>query len=86
MRTSNINLRVAPDTLHLIDRAARAAGKTRTGFIVDSVKHAAEEQLLDQRLFVLDEAQWKAFTTMLDAPAKPNKRLAALLAKKAIWE
>jgi len=85
-RSSNINIRVAPETLGLIDRAAKAVGKTRTAFILDTVQSAAEDTLLDQRVFLLDSEQWQAFTAALDAPPQPNKRLAALLARRAIWE
>ena len=85
-RSDNINIRVTPETLGLIDRAARVAGKTRTDFILDTVKQAAEDIILDQRVFVLDETQWNAFIAMLDAPARPNERLMALLARRPSWE
>ena len=85
-RSSNINIRVAPDTLGLIDRAARATGKTRTDFILDTVKRAAEDTVLDQRLFVLDADQWDAFTAALDAPPRPSEGLQALLARRPVWE
>jgi uncharacterized protein (DUF1778 family) len=42
--------------------------------------------MLDQRLFLLDPAQWEAFNAALDAPPKVNDRLAALLARKPAWE
>jgi uncharacterized protein (DUF1778 family) len=85
-RSDNINIRVTPETLGLIDRAASVAGKTRTAFILDTVKQAAEETILDQRLFVLDEAQWEAFIALLDAPPRPDERLMALLARRPSWE
>ena len=86
LRSDNINIRVTPETLGLIDRAARVAGKTRTDFIVDTVKQAAEETVLDQRLFLLDREQWEKFNAALDAPPRPNERLIALLARKPAWE
>ena len=85
-RSDNINIRVTPETRGLIDRAARVAGKTRTDFIIDTVKQVAEETVLDQRLFLLDEDQWDEFVAALDAPPRPNKRLMALLARKPAWE
>jgi uncharacterized protein (DUF1778 family) len=85
-RSSTINIRVAPETLGLIDRAAKVSGKTRTDFILDTVKRAAEDCVLDQQLFVLSPAQWRAFNAALDAPVKPNERLAALLSRKPAWE
>ena len=85
-RSDNINIRVTPETLGLIDRAAQVTGKTRTDFIVDTVKQAAEDAVLDQRLFLLDDKQWTEFAVALDAPPRPNKKLIALLARKPAWE
>ena len=85
-RSDNINIRVTPDTLCLIDRAACVFGKTRTDFIIDTVRKAAEEAVLDQRLFVLDSDKWQAFTAALDAQPQPNPRLEALLARKPAWD
>jgi uncharacterized protein (DUF1778 family) len=85
-KSDNINIRVTPETLGLIDRAARVTGKTRTDFILDTVRQAAEDAVLDQRLFILEPEHWDAFVAALDAPPKPNKRLAALLARRPAWE
>jgi uncharacterized protein (DUF1778 family) len=85
-RSDNINIRVSPETLGLIDRAARATGKTRTDFILDTVRQVAEDTVLDQRLFVLDQEQWNEFTRLLDAQPKPNERLDALLNRRPVWE
>ena len=85
-RSDNINVRVTPETLGLIDRAAQARGKTRTDFILDTVRKAAEDTVLDQRVFALNTAQWQAFNAALDAPPKPNPLLKALLARKPAWE
>ena len=85
-RSDNINIRVSPDTLGLIDRAARVFGKTRTNFILDTVRQAAEDAILDQRIFLLDETQWHAFNKALDAPIAENAKLKALLARKPAWE
>jgi uncharacterized protein (DUF1778 family) len=85
-RSDNINIRVSPDTLGLIDRAASVAGKTRTDYILETVKKAAEDTVYDQRLFQLDPAQWQAFTAALDAPPQPNPKLEALLARRPAWE
>ncbi len=85
-RSDNINIRVAPEMLGLIDRAARVRGKTRTDFILDTMRRACEDVMLDQRLFLLDEGQWSAFTNALDAPLEDNARLSALLGRKPAWE
>ena len=81
-----ISLRVPRQRRDLIDRAARATGKTRTEFILESATRAAEEALLDRRVFQLDAEQYRAFEQALDAPPTPTAELRALLAKKAPWE
>ncbi|MEZ4705785.1 MAG: DUF1778 domain-containing protein [Caldilineaceae bacterium] len=85
-RSQNIHIRVAPQQRMLIDQAAQAAGKTRSEFILDAATQAAENALLDQRLFALNAAQWDAFLQMLDAPAQPNAALAQLMATRPPWE
>ncbi len=85
-RSQNIHIRIAPQQRDLIDLAARATGKTRTEFILDAVTRAAENTLLDQRVFQLNEAQWQAFIQALDAPTTPNEALRKLLLTKAPWE
>jgi len=81
LRAENINLRVSRSQKALIDRAAEAQGRNRSDFMLD-----AESVLLDRCYFQLDEAAFKRFTAMLDAPPKSNPRLARLLARKAPWE
>ena len=82
VRSQNINLRVAPRQRALIDQAARAAGKTRTEFILDTVTREAENTLLDQRVFLLDKAQWRLFMDALDAPVQSSEQLRKLMATK----
>ncbi len=85
-RSGNINIRVSPDTLGLIDQAARVFGKTRSSFILDTVRQAAEDAIMDQRLFLLNPEQWSAFTALLDAPLRENAGFTALLQRKSAWE
>lgn len=84
--TEKINLRIDPDVKSVIDEAAELSLKTRTDFMIDAAYLAAQEVLLDQRLFLLDSVQWKHFNEKLDAPPKRNEKLAQLLKKKALWE
>ena len=81
-----ISLRIPTQRRDLIDRAAKATGKTRTEFILESATRAAEEALLDRRVFHLDAAQYKAFEQALAAPPRPSAQLRALLAKQPPWE
>jgi uncharacterized protein (DUF1778 family) len=81
-----ISLRVPRQRRELIDRAARAAGKTRTEFILDSATREAEDTLLDRRVFQLDATQYAAFERALDAPPRPSPALRKLLAGKPPWD
>jgi uncharacterized protein (DUF1778 family) len=81
-----ISLRVPRQRRELIDRAAIATGKTRTEFILESATRAAEDALLDRRIFQLDAAQYEAFEKALDAPPRPIAALKRLPAERAPWE
>ncbi len=81
-----INLRALPTQRQLIDRACEVSGKKITSFMLDAACKEAENVLLDQRLFALDDEAFAAFEAALDAPVKDNPALRSLLATKAPWE
>ena len=49
--------------------AAKAQGKTRSDFMIDAARKAAEETLLDQALVRVDQASYEYFLEALDKPA-----------------
>lgn len=63
-----VNLRIRDDVRALIDRAAKAHGKSRSDFMIDAARRAAEEALLDQALVRVDEETHKHFLQALDEP------------------
>jgi len=85
-RSLVVNMRVEPNQLDLIDTAASVCGKTRSAFMLDAAYRAAEEALLDWRLFRLNDDQWKAFNQALDKPPEKNEKLHQLLQAKSPWE
>jgi uncharacterized protein (DUF1778 family) len=80
-----LNLRIPAAERGLIDRAAKASGKTRTDFILSAARRAAEEELLDRTIFVVDAAAYTKFLALLDAPPKPNDRLRRTMQTPAPW-
>ena len=54
LQTQTINLRASADQKALIDRAAKRLGKSRTEFVLDTMREASENVLLDQRLGTSD--------------------------------
>lgn len=85
-RDVNINLRAPAQIKELIDRAARLLGKTRSEFMLDSARKCAEDVLLDQRFFMLDEKRHAALSKSLSEPPRPTAALRKLLASKSPWE
>ena len=83
-RSRNINLRVASEMRGLIDQAARAAGKTRTAFILDATRRAAEEALLDQTYVRVDRTTYRAFLEVLDRPPS-GEGFERLMAARKPW-
>lgn len=80
-----LNLRIKPEVRDLIDYAAELAGKTRTDFVLDAAKQAAEEAILDRTRIVLSPRDFAAFLERLDAPPRPNKRLQRTMRAKTPW-
>lgn len=81
-----VNLRV-PDTVRtLIDQAARAQSKSRSEFMIDAARRAAEDALLDRTLIQVDAETYDYFLKVLDAPAKPSKGLDRLMNAPRPWE
>jgi len=82
----NINMRVDRRHRDLIDRAAQISGKTRTEFMLETACRAAEDAILDQRVFFADAEQYQRFSEALDAPAQSHEMLRTLLSRKAPWD
>lgn len=85
-REVKISIRAHKNQRDLIDSAAEHLGKTRSDFMLESACREAESVLTDQRVFVLDDKQWKTFIKALDAPPKPRPRLEKLMREKTLSE
>lgn len=84
-KRETLNLRVTAEARALIDRAAEAGGKTRTDFILEAAKRAAEDALLDRTVFAVGEDAYAAFVARLDAPAQPNEALRRTMQMPTPW-
>ncbi len=85
-KRETLNLRIKTEERSLIDRAARARGKTRTDFILDAARLAAEEALLDQAIITTSPEAYAAFMARLDEPPHPNERLCKTMQTTAPWD
>ena len=70
----------------MLRRAAEVAHKSLTDFILDSACLAAEQTLLDQRLFMVSGSQCQALMDLPERPEQTNEGLCDLFARKAPWD
>lgn len=84
-RQSRLGLRATREQESVLRRAADVAHKSLTDFILDSACQAAEQTLLDQRLFMVSGEQYQNFMDLLDQPAQDNQGLQDLFARPAPW-
>ena len=67
-----VNIRLKDNDRYVIDQAAKALGKTRTDFMVDAARRAAENALLDQTYISVDQESFDLYKKMLDQT--PNSK------------
>lgn len=84
-RSARLGLRATPAQEAVLRRAAEATHKSLTDFILDAAYQAAEQTLLDQRLFMVSGSQYQAILDMLDRPDSDNAGLADLLSRRPVW-
>ena len=85
-KRETLNIRIKPEVRDLIDRAAKARGKNRTDFILDSARLAAEDTLLDQVIMMVSPQAFEQFQARLDLPPNANERLRKTMVTPAPWE
>jgi uncharacterized protein (DUF1778 family) len=85
-RSARLGLRATPEQEALLRRAASVAHKSLTDYILDSACLAAEQTLLDQRLFMASDEQYQAMLDLLDRPEQENAGLRDLFARSIPWE
>ncbi len=85
-KSERIEVRTTPSMKALLQRAATDSHKNVTEFLLEAGINAAEEALVDRRMFRLDDSQWQAFQDVLDRPVVQKPRLSRLLAEKSVLE
>ena len=85
-RRDTLNLRIRPEMRGLIDRAAQVTGQTRTDFVLEAARRAAEEALLDRAFLIAAPEAYEAFLKRLDEVPRPNEKLRRALTTPAPWE
>jgi uncharacterized protein (DUF1778 family) len=78
--------RVEPDADKLVRRAAALSHSSLTAFVLRAALLEAERVVADRTLFVLESAEWQAFTEALDRPVQRKPALEKLLAEPSVFE
>jgi uncharacterized protein (DUF1778 family) len=80
-RSARLGLRATPEQERVLRRAAEVAHKSLTDFVLESACQAAEQTLLDQRLFLVSGDRYQAMLDLLDRPAQDNPGLRDLFSR-----
>jgi uncharacterized protein (DUF1778 family) len=86
LRSEKLDLRLTPGAKQTLQRAAAAAQRSVTDFVLESALASAAETLADRQSFQLDPEQWEVFVAALDAPPQVHPRLARLLQESSLLE
>jgi uncharacterized protein (DUF1778 family) len=81
-----IQIRASAEAKAILNRAAALRGQKLSEFMLESARRQAEDTLLDQRTFFLDDAAHARFVALLDAPPKVSAKARARLRRKAPWQ
>ncbi len=86
IQSVSINIRAKAKQRALIDQAADRLGRSRSDFMLEAACREAENVLLDQAFFTVDEGTFAKFQALIDNPLPPTDKLRRLLKTKAPWE
>lgn len=84
--TKAVNLRIRHDPLALIDRAAKSLGRSRSDFMIEASRRAAEDAILDQTVIMTDRESYDRFLALLDRAPESNDRLRKTMRTPAPWD
>lgn len=81
-----IQIRASAEAKALLVRAAAMRGQKLSEFMLESARRSAEETILDQRTFFLDDAAHARFLALLNSPPVASPEARARLRRKPPWE
>ncbi len=85
LRSARFGLRATPEQESVLRRAAEVSQKSLTDFILESACSAAQQTLLDQRLFVVSADNADTLLALLDRPAQVNAGMQDLFSRTPPW-
>jgi uncharacterized protein (DUF1778 family) len=86
MKSERLNLRLTPAQDATLRRAAEAKGVAVSDYVLSHAVEAAEADLADRRVFVVDDTTWHRLQEVLDRPPRPAEKLRQLLAEPSVLD
>jgi uncharacterized protein (DUF1778 family) len=81
-----MQIRMAPRLKALIVEAAALSGTTMSDFVSRASQRAAEEEILNRRVFTLDDKLFDKFVAVVESQPPLSKEVRARLRRKPVWE
>lgn len=85
-KRTTLSVRIEPDVRNLIDCAAKARGKSRTDFVVDAARQAAEDTLIDRMIVTVGPQAYANFLARLDMQPNPSETLRRTMRTSPPWD
>lgn len=85
-KTERLAVRLTRGQDELVRRAAEARGEQLSEYVVRHVVEAAETDLADRRVFLLEDAAWIELQARLSASPALKPRLSKLLGNPSVLE
>ena len=85
-KSERLNIRLTASQDEVLRRAADVRGVPVSDYVLRHAVEAAEMDLADQRVFVLEDAAWNQLQALLDKPPAMPPRVAKLLSNPTVLE
>ncbi len=85
-KTERLNLRLTPAQDTVLRAAAHSRGETASEYVLRNAVEAAQTDLADRRVFVVDEPAWHELQAALSSPVSVPLPMLKLLEKSSVIE
>ena len=85
-KSERLNLRLTPAQDTVLRAAADAHGETASEYVLRNAVEAAQEDLADRRVFVIDEPAWHELQAALSSPVSVPLPMLKLLSNPSVLE
>jgi uncharacterized protein (DUF1778 family) len=85
-KTERLSLRLTPQQDAILRRAADASGESASDYVLRHAVEAAETELADRRVFVIDDASWADLQNLLSVQPTLPEAMITLLTTPSVLE